>query len=1117
MSASDSTATRKSTRKNTVQDLSDHWKLGKPDEDGSGAFAKDEDLLEDARLTAPIYRLGKSVADPGMASCAFAPSKKGSLYVRIEYAPSTHGEPHLLAPRNSQNSKAGSVDVYVPIAFLLALVKGSVEWDSIEKSLKSLEKALELQPMTRDEDDNTGGKAPSDGDGSDADEEVDDDDDEEEVRFTESWSSFWSFPTKLRFLKSLQRSGTACYVPVRKADGKLEFRTWSMSGENRHYSTWEKAEEYRKKWWALLERTWKIRALSSTGRPPRWARVDLKDGGIHIYPEIEKRSFGQQRNAVNAAVIKEFVERVNEEKTLEDQVLAENKAQADEKGVAPCVWEAHFWDKKDHPSKCGYIKISTDPFGIYSTWITGKDWSNYMGVLAEDCEGGLKNDVSRNPFSLELTQQQSDGPATTPIEKVQKKYNTLLNRAKSIKNTTAATEAFATQAEKIKALSRDMMIKENWEPLDFGGSKLTSTITYKKMAQIAGKKRDPVQNAAMGNVQANELAHTLGWKSKAKPNDTAKKTGGPSSGNKKTLPADTAAPKANPESEESGPFDVLKSKFYPAEWLHLQAFSWGGYLTEPEIPDEDNLGKILKLNQVITLQNPFNLVLGTSETNSFMLRYEKAWQNLIKAEHRYQREKLKKAKKDIDIKGTLQIWVNPTADDNEWTLNTQAATHGQLKQDFTKVELDIHSGQGNFDIKPILLSANNDSEAERLRDIVTKFPFLALSVAYKVTLTTKSLIFNEEKLSCAVKFYPFRRPFYHHAESMMDRLLMKKLKGEKIEELKPLKASDSQLDDPGAQGGGNPGQQKPFGGSGQGGGSQRGFGQGGPPQQRSQQGFGQGGSSQLGFGQGFQQVGPFQQGFGQGGPSQQGLGQGHQQFLQNQLYGNPSYSNPHYFDPNRLGAHPQSGSYNTTQQTQHMNQPPQYMGNPMGYQGTAGPPYSIYDQRHQQYMMGMGMPPNQPPVSQPLLGGGQQTSYQPQAPVDQQQQAAQLKSFNMELLKDLDDTAGSKVSGAKSKSKKETRNDPKKADKPTGSREIQQANATDLDNLKDMSKKDRADWLSRIHQGSKKILHDITQGNKLYLDELSGKSGQSVDPELQDDADVERMAEAEKHYKKDNL
>ncbi len=43
------------------------------------------------------------------------------------------------------------------------------------------------------------------------------------------------------------------------------------------------------------------------------------------------------------------------------------------------------------------------------------------------------------------------------------------------------------------------------------------------------------------------------------------------------------------------------------QWLHLRAYSWGGHLD------------ILKY-QGLTSQIPLNLVLGTSETNSVMLR-----------------------------------------------------------------------------------------------------------------------------------------------------------------------------------------------------------------------------------------------------------------------------------------------------------------------------------------------------------------------------------------------------------------------------------------------------------------------------------------------------------------
>jgi hypothetical protein len=45
------------------------------------------------------------------------------------------------------------------------------------------------------------------------------------------------------------------------------------------------------------------------------------------------------------------------------------------------------------------------------------------------------------------------------------------------------------------------------------------------------------------------------------------------------------------------------------QWLHLAAFSWGGYL-----PSDHRTG-------FSTSQNLENLIFGTSETNSLMTRY----------------------------------------------------------------------------------------------------------------------------------------------------------------------------------------------------------------------------------------------------------------------------------------------------------------------------------------------------------------------------------------------------------------------------------------------------------------------------------------------------------------
>ncbi len=112
---------------------SNYWKTSpqQKNNNGTGAFRQDEDLLEDARLTAPIYRLKKSVVEG--VDCTFAPGRKEALYVRISYNSGRKLDSHVLASCEGTAPKITPVDVYVPITFLLALARNRVEWDVLER------------------------------------------------------------------------------------------------------------------------------------------------------------------------------------------------------------------------------------------------------------------------------------------------------------------------------------------------------------------------------------------------------------------------------------------------------------------------------------------------------------------------------------------------------------------------------------------------------------------------------------------------------------------------------------------------------------------------------------------------------------------------------------------------------------------------------------------------------------------------------------------------------------------------------------------------------------------------------------------------------------------------
>ncbi|KAF4463143.1 hypothetical protein FALBO_10045 [Fusarium albosuccineum] len=108
-----------------------------------------------------------------------------------------------------------------------------------------------------------------------------------------------------------------------------------------------------------------------------------------------------------------------------------------------------------------------------------------------------------------------------------------------------------------------------------GMTDLEVDLDWRKMDNASGKRGGEAgQQAVMGNVSASDIAGKMGW-----------------------------------------PAGRMATGLVAAEWIHLSAFSWGGFA---DASDE---------NGYFTSQNVENLVFGTSETNSIMTRHFKLHPN----------------------------------------------------------------------------------------------------------------------------------------------------------------------------------------------------------------------------------------------------------------------------------------------------------------------------------------------------------------------------------------------------------------------------------------------------------------------------------------------------------
>ncbi|KAG8867266.1 hypothetical protein FRB97_003413, partial [Tulasnella sp. 331] len=179
--------------------------------------------------------------------------------------------------------------------------------------------------------------------------------------------------------------------------------------------------------------------------------------------------------------------------------------------------------------------------------------------------------------------------------------------------------------------------------------------------------------------------------------------------------------------------DWPATAYAAAEWLHLCAFSWGGIIPMDMQPQPN---AIWESSQVAE-----NLVFGTSETNSVMTRYEKAWQTLFLNEEALRNEFYSTGMrfKDEEPVGTLKItlsystWFTPF-----WIPNKIVYKPSFDTAQHTRSEI---------------LDSNDPNRLTR------------------------------EEI-----FYPFRRPFFTMAESIIDAALMRarlaaareRLKGSKI-------------------------------------------------------------------------------------------------------------------------------------------------------------------------------------------------------------------------------------------------------------------------------------------------------------------------------------------------
>jgi hypothetical protein len=69
------------------------------------------------------------------------------------------------------------------------------------------------------------------------------------------------------------------------------------------------------------------------------------------------------------------------------------------------------------------------------------------------------------------------------------------------------------------------------------------------------------------------------------------------------------------------------------------------------------------------------------------------------------------------------------------------------------------------------LLANSAQQTSHLLDAAKKFPCIAYSIEYTITLESESKILDRPLATSTTYFYPFSRRFYHRSENLLDRAL----------------------------------------------------------------------------------------------------------------------------------------------------------------------------------------------------------------------------------------------------------------------------------------------------------------------------------------------------------
>ncbi|CEF76480.1 hypothetical protein FGSG_08201 [Fusarium graminearum PH-1] len=353
---------------------------------------------------------------------------------------------------------------------------------------------------------------------------------------------------------------------------------------------------------------------------------------------------------------------------------------------------------KDDVNGDDWVKMGENPFGLFDTYVSLVDFNAYMKSL----------EVLRGHDDLNLVRKNAHRESKTKPAEITKLNKFFTNNYHPMADTKCKKIYTNEQTEVITEMTNWEIRTKTKGPnqiLYLMGEDFESIwridVSSDKIINARGKRDPKYAPAMIMGMPANETAqYALGWE-----------------------PLDKA-------SEYLGYEHRMSSGFFMAEWLHLCAFSWGGLSTR------SNKARVYRSSDI-----PGNLVLGTSETNSVMTRFEKAWQTLVLDSP------------DLDSKASCPKLMVTRNSSNKMVVR-------DVKNDFT----------GNYS-----RTESEISQAEK--GIATAYHFLAYTISYSLNFPMGCKLLNEGPMSSLnTTFYPFLRPLYHKLEDALDKALYVEIK-----------------------------------------------------------------------------------------------------------------------------------------------------------------------------------------------------------------------------------------------------------------------------------------------------------------------------------------------------